>query len=115
MLATRLEESAPGDACVCSVVRMELMFGALRSQRCEENCQHVARFLSVLPSLPIDDRVADRAAETHARLTAAGAKIGPNDLMIAAVALAHGLTLVTHNLSEFGRVSGLSVADWEAS
>lgn len=91
------------------------MFGALRSQRSEENCRHVARLLSALPSLPIDDRVADRAAETHARLTAAGTKIGPNDLLIAAVALAHGLTLITHNVSEFGRVSGLSIADWETS
>jgi tRNA(fMet)-specific endonuclease VapC len=65
------------------------------------------------PELPVDDRVADRAAHTHAHLAATGQKIGPNDLLIAAVALAHGLTVVTHNTSEFGRVPGLSIADWE--
>jgi predicted nucleic acid-binding protein len=37
-----------------------------------------------------------------------------NDLLIAATALANGLTLVTHNLTEFGRVRGLALEDWEA-
>ena len=41
--------------------------------------------------------------------------IGPDDLLIAASALVHGLTLVTHNTVEFGRVPGLSTADWEAA
>lgn len=38
--------------------------------------------------------------------------IGPNDLMIAAICLVHGLTLVTSNTSEFSRVTGLRVEDW---
>ena len=36
-----------------------------------------------------------------------------NDLMIAAIALSRRLTLVTHNIREFSRVSGLAVEDWE--
>jgi tRNA(fMet)-specific endonuclease VapC len=40
--------------------------------------------------------------------------IGPNDLMIAATARAHGLTLVTHNSAEFVRVPGLPLEDWES-
>jgi tRNA(fMet)-specific endonuclease VapC len=39
--------------------------------------------------------------------------IGPNDLMIAATALANNLIVVTHNTAEFGRVSGLALEDWE--
>jgi len=42
-----------------------------------------------------------------------GTPIGPNDLVIAATALAHTATLVTHNTREFGRVSGLQLEDWE--
>lgn len=37
---------------------------------------------------------------------------GGNDLMIAAIALAHDLTLVTHNGDEFRRVPNLKVEDW---
>jgi tRNA(fMet)-specific endonuclease VapC len=40
-------------------------------------------------------------------------QIGPNDLLIAAIALAHGMVVVTHNTAEFQRVRGLSVEDWE--
>jgi tRNA(fMet)-specific endonuclease VapC len=42
----------------------------------------------------------------------AGQVIGGNDLLIAAIALTHDLTLVTHNGGEFNRVSGLRVEDW---
>ena len=42
-----------------------------------------------------------------------GTPIGPNDLMIAAIALAYDLTLVTHNTAEFSRVPGLRLEDWE--
>ncbi len=47
-------------------------------------------------------------------LERAGTPIGPNDLMIAAVARAHGLTLVIRNQGEFSRVVDLRLADWKA-
>jgi len=42
-----------------------------------------------------------------------GQPIGPNDLLIAAIALANGVTLVTHNTDGFSRVTGLLIEDWE--
>jgi len=42
-----------------------------------------------------------------------GTPIGPNDLMIAAIASVHEAVLVTHNTREFTRVTGLTVEDWE--
>jgi tRNA(fMet)-specific endonuclease VapC len=41
-----------------------------------------------------------------------GKKIGPNDLKIAAICMSNGLTLVSGNISEFGRIAGLAVEDW---
>ena len=49
----------------------------------------------------------------RAELTELGTMIGPNHLMIAAIALAHKLTLVTHNTREFSRVAGLKLEDWQ--
>jgi tRNA(fMet)-specific endonuclease VapC len=49
----------------------------------------------------------------RAHLADLGTPIGPNNLMIAAIALAKGLILVTHDTSEFSRVLGLSIEDWQ--
>ncbi len=46
-------------------------------------------------------------------ISAIGLIIGPNDLQIAAIAVVHGVTLVTHNTREFSRVAGLLLDDWE--
>jgi tRNA(fMet)-specific endonuclease VapC len=46
-------------------------------------------------------------------LTTLGQLVGPNDLMIAAIALANRLTLVSHNTAEFSRIPGLALEDWQ--
>ncbi|KYG01863.1 hypothetical protein BE21_55765 [Sorangium cellulosum] len=66
-------------------------------------------------SLSFDDVAAERYAVIRAELEGRGQSIGANDLLIAAIALAHDLTLVTHNISEFSRVTGLRLEDWEAT
>lgn len=70
-------------------------------------------FLGPIASLPFDDDAADAYAEIRAHLERAGARIGAYDMQIAAIARAHGLVLVTHNLGEFSRVPALVVEDWE--
>jgi tRNA(fMet)-specific endonuclease VapC len=66
-------------------------------------------------SLPFDDLAAEAYGRIRARLEQAGQLIGPNDLLIAAIAVAHQVTLVTHNTREFQCVEGLQIDDWEAS
>jgi tRNA(fMet)-specific endonuclease VapC len=93
----------------------ELLFGALRSQKVAANLAEVRLLVSGFASLPFDDAAAEKHAEIRAHLAASGNPIGPLDAMIAAIALVHELTLVTHNVSEFSRVPGLRVEDWQAS
>ena len=62
--------------------------------------------------LPFDDDCAAQHALVRLELKRRGAPIGSNDLMIAATALAHNLTLITHNVKEFSRVPGLLFEDW---
>ena len=65
--------------------------------------------------MPFDDSAAQQYGWIRAELQQAGQMIGPNDLMIASIARSHDLTLVTHNLSEFQRVLGLRLEDWEGN
>jgi tRNA(fMet)-specific endonuclease VapC len=74
----------------------------------------VRAFCGRFASLPFDDDAADEYGKLRAHLASSGQMIGPNDLMIASIALARGLILVTHNVREFARVPGLVVEDWQA-
>ncbi|HEV8059879.1 MAG TPA: PIN domain-containing protein [Gemmataceae bacterium] len=62
---------------------------------------------------PFDDRGAEEYGRIRAHLADLGTPIGPNDLLIAAITIANGLTLVTHNTNEFSRVPGLMLEDWQ--
>src|SRR5262245_5571305 len=97
----------PSDLALCSIVVMELYGGALRSARPTLKQAEVARFVGRFVSLPFDNTAAEIAASVGAGLARAGMPIGSFDLLIAAIALANDLTLVTHNTREFSRVAGL--------
>jgi len=109
----QFQTRSPTDIALCSVVKAELLFGARRSARIEQNLQRLKLFFAPLNSLPFDDLCAEHYALIRTDLLAQGTLIGPNDLMIAAIARAHDAVLVTHNTSEFGRVIGLRLEDWE--
>jgi tRNA(fMet)-specific endonuclease VapC len=99
---------------LCSVVKAELLFGAAKSRASQQTRSRLDRFLQPFESLPFDDRAANQYARIRAQLERHGTPIGPNDLMIAAIALAHDAILVTANSREFARVEGLQWEDWEA-
>ena len=63
-------------------------------------------------SYTFDDAAAEVYGHIRADLAVQGTPIGPNDLLIAAIALANNLILVTHNTREFARVAGLALEDW---
>jgi tRNA(fMet)-specific endonuclease VapC len=98
---------------LCSPVKAELWFGAAKSSKRLLSEQKLTLFFSRFRSMPFDDEAARRYGVIRADLEARGTPIGPNDLLIAAIALASDLTLVTHNVGEFSRVPGLRLEDWE--
>ena len=83
--------------------------GARNSGRVNENLERVRTFCAPLQSLPFDDDCAEHYAVIRAELSARGEPIGPDDTLIAAIALAHEATLVTGNQREFQRVERLAL------
>jgi len=112
-LKQKFEAIAIQEIAVCSIVRAELCFGAMKSAHPQRNFALQQAFLNQFISLPFDDLAATTFGVIRAQLEAIGISIGAYDLQIAAIALANNLTLVTHNTREFGRVDGLQIEDWE--
>lgn len=113
-LATRVASHAPNDIALCSVVLGELAVGAYKSSQPVANLGLIQQLARQFVCLAFDEGSADPYAQTRSHLEKICQTIGPYDLQIAAIALQHGLTLVTHNLTEFSRVPGLAVEDWHA-
>jgi tRNA(fMet)-specific endonuclease VapC len=113
-VVSRLARLSPVDIKICSVVKAELYYGAKASQQIAANLATLERFFEPFDSLPFDDASAQLYGQLRADLKRTGQPIGPNDMMIAAIALTHRLTVVTHNTGEFGRVPGLRLEDWES-
>lgn len=112
-LVERLSAHSASEIRLCAVVQAELLYGARKSARVEQNLLLLKSFFAPFTSLPFDRSSAEHYGLIRAELEASGSPIGTHDLQIAATARAHDLTLVTHNTREFARVIGLRVEDWE--
>ncbi len=107
-----LRSHDPREIMVPAVVEAELRLGALKSAKPQENLLKTELFLDPFERATFDSRCAEEYASIRAEFETRGKTIGPNDLMIAATAKAHGATLVTNNVREFERVPGLKVESW---
>lgn len=109
-VASRLRATSPDDLAVSSITTAELWYGAAKSVDPEQTRVAWSEVLGPYEVLGFDRA----AAELHGQLRyeLRHRPIGERDLLIAAIALASDLTVVTHNVAEFHRVPGLRVEDW---
>jgi tRNA(fMet)-specific endonuclease VapC len=98
--------------CISAIVMTELLHGAAKSTRPQDNRREVEHFAARLEVLPFDVDSAGHAADIKAALERRGRIIGPYDLLVAGHARSRGLVVVTGNLREFTRVEGLRAEDW---
>lgn len=108
----QIQTKAPSDLAISVMTEHEVLFGiasnpGLRLRAVTEGV------LKLLPKLVLSSREVSFAAQIRANLKMRGLPIGPYDLLIAATALANDMVMVTHNTSEFSRVVGLKVEDWQ--
>jgi tRNA(fMet)-specific endonuclease VapC len=111
-IAARLLDTPPSEVAVPAVAAYELRYGLARLGNAARRVEQLEQFLASVRVLAFDDAVARVAAGIRVDLERAGQPIGPLDVLIAATALHSAATLVTRNVSEFGRVPGLRVENW---
>jgi tRNA(fMet)-specific endonuclease VapC len=97
---------------VSSIALFELWYGVAKSARAPANTERLAVFLTPLETLPFDDDDARAAGTLRAALERAGTPICAYDTLLAGQAIRRGLVLVTANVAEFARVSGLRSENW---
>jgi tRNA(fMet)-specific endonuclease VapC len=114
-LLDRLAGTQDADVAVASIVKAELLTGALKRPDRERAQRLEASLFRRYASIPFDDLAAEHYASIRFHLEAIGRPIGANDLMIAATARSRGLIVITKNRSEFDRVPDLIVEDWTAA
>ena len=112
-LAAKLHEVSPDDVWLCSIVKEELLHGALKYEDTAARMAKLVPLFNGHPSAPYDDAAAEEAAKVRHDLESRRLVIGPRDRQIAGLALSRGWTLVTANTNEFSRVTGLKLEDWD--
>ncbi len=108
--APRVRSRSPDELAVCSMTEAELRFGLIKRDSPANRIATEAFLDEVGTVLPFDSDAARRHAELRFAIRAQ--PIGEHDLLIASVAMANKLTLVTGNVREFSRIPGLKVENW---
>lgn len=111
-LLAKMMSFSPNDIKIPAIVKAELLHGAEKSLKRDENLLKISSFLLPFEIMPFDSAGAGYYGKIKASLEKNGMLIGPNDLIIAATALAGNAILVTNNTAEFNRVEGLQLEDW---
>jgi len=100
------------EIAIPSLVAAELYYGAYASSRSQENLAKLDRFLQAVSVVSFDLSASRRFGMLKAGLRKKGRPTSETDAWIAAIALTHNATLVTHNTRDFEHISGLMLEDW---
>ena len=112
MVLERFKQYKFDEIAISSIVYSELVYGAYKSKRVNQNISALAGFVAPLSIVEFDQDAANEYGLIRASLEATGNLIGANDLLIAAHAKSLNIPLITNNTKEFKKVDGLTVIDW---
>jgi len=98
--------------CISSIALGELHYGAEKSAQRLHNLQAIEHFSARLEVLPFGPKAAAHYGQIRAELERAGTPCGPHDMQIGGHARSEGLIVVTNNMREFARMSGVRAENW---
>ena len=101
-----------GGLFVPTIVLGELYAGAYHVVDPTPLLLKIADLLNDVRVLDFDQDCAEQFGKVRGSLLQKGISVPTADLMIAAVALTHDLTLVTNNTTDFRHIPGLRLDDW---
>jgi tRNA(fMet)-specific endonuclease VapC len=111
-LRDRLLETPPNEIKIPVIVHSELFYGVKKSKRKKKNQENLQAFLKTFEIVDYEKSMSQTYAEIRVSCESSGDVIGPNDLLIATITIAHNGTLVTRNRKEFSRIPNLKTEMW---
>jgi tRNA(fMet)-specific endonuclease VapC len=105
----RLKELQPRGLGLSVVSAAELWEGAYFSRDPKRSQETLEGFLSGVDVLGLDEEICKRFGQLRGSMRKRGQTIGDFDLLIAATALRHKLTLLTNNRKHFESIAGLEI------
>lgn len=108
----RFKALSPSQIRLPSITVAELFYGAEKSQAKSKNRARVQRFVSTFQIVPFGEKACSTYGKIRCALEKTGHPIGPMDLLVASISLAHNFVLVTNNIKEFRRVKQLKLENW---
>jgi len=109
----RIRMHSPKDLSISTITLAEILYGIEKSPiKKKERRFKIKQILSVLALYSFDESAAGEYAVIRAQLEKKGKVISERDTQIGSIARANKLTVVTHNVKEFGRIDKLKVEDW---
>ncbi len=109
----RIKIHSPSDLSLSSITLAEIWYGIEKSPiKKKERLLKIKQISALLELYSFDESAAKKYAVIRAQLEKEGMMISERDTQIASIAMANRLTVVTHNVGEFSRISKLKVEDW---
>lgn len=112
VVLSHLRRTAASAKAISVISYGELLYGAQKSARPDENLARVRRLGEVLPVIPVSPAIMETFSALKARLESDGRRLDDFELVIAATALTVGYRLVTNNEKHYRRIHGLHLETW---
>lgn len=101
-----------GKFTISIITRYEILRG-LKAKDAVAQLRRFELFCAASEILPLSEPIVSKASDIYAILKKQGKPIGDADILIAATAIASGLSLVTGNVAHHGRIPGIVVENWQ--
>ena len=113
-VVTHLHNTPPFNLAISTITKFEIAYGLANQPGLIEKYRHqLSELYQKTNNLVIDAEVANLAGNIRSKLKNAGTPINIPDILIAATARLHGLTVVTSNVKDFTKIEKLPVIDWK--
>lgn len=111
----KLKKHKPYELSLSTITLAEIFYGIRKSNvKKKERLDKIESICAQIDIFPFDKTAADNYGTIRVFLERWGTPISERDLQIASIAMANNLIVVTHNVKEFERISGLISEDWAA-